>query len=234
MAPSSAPEIPQEGPALTGITPRFEPLRRSFYRRPPTLVGSDLIGKLLIRRLPGITLVGRVVECEAYDEDDPASHSFRGPTPRNEVMFGPPGHLYVYFTYGMHFCANVVTGRDGHGSAVLLRAVQPLEGLDWMAERRGLSDERLLCAGPGRLTQAFGIARAENGADLVRDGAVFLAKGRPPEAESIGVSARIGVNVGADLPWRFFELGSPFLSRRSMPGRGAGTGAARGSGRGGS
>jgi DNA-3-methyladenine glycosylase len=186
-------------------------------------VGRDLLGRLVIRRLDGITLAGRVVECEAYDEGDPASHSFRGPTPRNEVMFGPPGHLYVYFTYGMHFCANIVTGRDGHGSAVLLRAVEPLEGLERMAERRGISDEHLLCAGPGRLTQAFGIARAENGADLVEDEAVFLAKGHPLDAESIGISPRIGVNVGADLPWRFFELGSPFLSRRSIPGRGAGS-----------
>ena len=131
------------------------------------MVARDLLGRLLVRRLPEITLVARVVECEAYQEDDPASHSFRGVTTRTEVMFGPAGRLYVYFTYGMHFCMNVVTGDEGEGSAVLLRAAEPLEGLDWMRRCRRVVDPRLLCSGPGRLTQAFGIGREDNGMDLL-------------------------------------------------------------------
>jgi DNA-3-methyladenine glycosylase len=128
-------------------------------------------------------------------------------------MFGPPGHLYVYFTYGMHFCSNVVTGRVDEGCAVLLRAVEPLAGLESMAERRGGADERLLCAGPGRLTQAFDIGRPENGADLVDGSQVIIGRGRPIGDSSVGVSTRIGLNVGAESRWRFFEIGSPFLSR---------------------
>ena len=217
MAAGQAPEVSEEGSALTNAANQLAPLPRSFYARPSTEVANDLLGRLLIRRLPEGTLIGRIVECEAYAEGDPASHSFRGRTPRNEVMFGPPGHLYVYFTYGMHFCSNVVPGRDGEGCAVLLRAVEPLAGLEWMAERRGTSKERLLCAGPGRLTQAYGIGRPENGADLVEGRALFIGSGRPLQDSHVGVSSRVGVNVGVDRPWRFFEIGSPFASRRAVP-----------------
>jgi DNA-3-methyladenine glycosylase len=180
-------------------------------------VARDLIGRFMVRPVPGDRLVGRIVECEAYQEGDPASHSFRGPTPRTEVMFGPPGHLYVYFTYGMHFCMNVVTGEEGEGSAVLLRAVEPLEGIDWMRARRGVTDVRLLCAGPGRLTQAFGIDRAHNGLDLVAGDVLFVAAGAPDRDRAVGVSPRVGLTVAADRPWRFFEAGSSFLSRRTWP-----------------
>jgi DNA-3-methyladenine glycosylase len=178
------------------------------------VVARELLGRLLVRPERGLTLVGRIVECEAYAEGDPASHSFRGPTPRNTVMFGPPGHLYVYFTYGMHFCANVVTGREGEGCAVLLRAVEPLAGLEAMEERRGTTNEWLLCAGPGRLTRAFDIGRSENGADLVAGSHVVVGRGKPLRDASVGVSTRVGVNAGAESRWRFFELGSRFLSRR--------------------
>jgi DNA-3-methyladenine glycosylase len=178
------------------------------------VVARELLGRLLVRRQRGLTLVGRIVECEAYAEGDPASHSFRGPTLRNTVMFGSPGHLYVYFTYGMHFCSNIVTGRIGEGCAVLLRAVEPLAGLESMAERRGTSYERLLCAGPGRLTQAFDIGRPENGADLVQGRQVSVGRGRPIGDARVGVSVRVGLNVGVEPRWRFFELGSPFVSRR--------------------
>src|SRR5205823_1020186 len=145
---------------------------------PSPEVAHDLLGRLLVRAGSGGPLVGRIVECEAYQEDDPASHSFRGRTQRTEVMFGPPGHLYVYFTYGMHFCMNVVTGRDGEGSAVLLRAVEPMHGLDVMRARRGVDDPHRLCAGPARLAEAFAVARAENGQDLVEGSDLFVAPGQ--------------------------------------------------------
>jgi DNA-3-methyladenine glycosylase len=156
------------------------------------------------------------VEVEAYEQGDPASHSFKGlPTPRTEVMFGPPGHLYVYFTYGQHFCSNVVTGPTGVGSAVLLRAAEPLEGLERMAESRGADAVLLLCSGPARLTQAFGIGRSENGVDLVRDPSLSLRSGAPVARRAIARSTRVGVKVGIERRWRFFERGSPYLS----PGR---------------
>jgi len=191
-------------------------LPRSFFARPPTVVAPELLGRVLVRVLPdGTHLAARLVEVEAYREDDPASHSYRGPTARNRVMFGRPGHLYVYFTYGMHFCGNVVTGLDGEGSAVLLRAAEPLEGLETMAARRRLSAPRLLCSGPARLAQAFGIGRAEDGVDLVLDPSLFLLSGEPLPARAIARSTRVGVRVGADRRWRFYERGSPFVS----PGR---------------
>jgi DNA-3-methyladenine glycosylase len=192
-------------------------LPRSFFARPSTVVAPELLGRVLVRTLAdGTRLAGRLVEVEAYQQGDPASHSFRGrPTPRTEVMFGPPGRLYVYFTYGQHFCSNVVTGPKGVGSAVLLRAAEPLEGLEVMAKNRGLEDVRLLCSGPARLTQAFGIARAENGTDLLRDPSLILLSGAMLAPEAIAVSTRVGVNVGGERPWRFFEQGSAFVS----PGR---------------
>jgi DNA-3-methyladenine glycosylase len=164
-------------------------------------------------------LVGRVVECEAYQEDDPASHSYRGPTTRTEVMFGPPGHLYVYFTYGMHFCMNVVTGREGEGSAVLLRAMEPLAGIERMRELRDGAADRLLCSGPARLTQALAIGRQHNGLDLVAGDELFLARGTPIPDERVGTGPRVGISMAKDRPWRFFEEGSPFVSPgpRSAP-----------------
>jgi DNA-3-methyladenine glycosylase len=189
-------------------------LSRAFFERPSVEVAPDLLGRLLVRRTPeGVRLVGRIVETEAYREDDPASHSYRGRTPRTEVMFGPPGHLYVYFTYGMHFCMNVVTGSDGEGSAVLLRAAEPLEGLEEMSARRGLTDPRLLCSGPARLAQAFGIVRAHNGADLVNGSELSLLEGRPVPRTRVERTPRIGVRVGLDRRWRFLVRGDPYVSR---------------------
>ena len=191
-------------------------LPRAFFARPSTEVAPELLGRILVRRLPdGTRLAARLVEVEAYGPDDPASHAFRGPTPRNLVMFGPPGRLYVYFSYGMHLCSNVVTGHAGEGSAVLLRAAEPLEGLEAMARHRGLGDVRRLCAGPGRLTQALGIGRPENGADLVRGTDVFLTTGEPTSSSLRARTTRVGVNAGAERRWRWFERGSAFVS----PGR---------------
>ncbi|HET9723309.1 MAG TPA: DNA-3-methyladenine glycosylase [Actinomycetota bacterium] len=191
-------------------------LPRSFFARPPGEVAPDLLGRALVRALPdGVRLAARIVETEAYEEGDPASHSYRGRTPRTEVMFGPPGHLYVYFTYGMHFCMNVVVGRDGQGAAVLLRAAEPLEGLSAMAERRGTADVHRLCSGPARLAQAFGIERAANGTDLVGGGEMWLREGEPVPPTAVVRTTRVGVTVGTDRPWRYLVDGDPFVS----PGR---------------
>jgi DNA-3-methyladenine glycosylase len=196
-------------------------LSRAFFARPSTQVAPELLGRILVRVLPdGARLAARLVEVEAYEQGDPASHSFKGiATPRTEVMFGAAGRLYVYFTYGRHFCSNVVTGEDGVGSAVLLRAAEPLEGLEHMGANRGTDAVGLLCSGPARLTQAFGIGRSENGMDLVRDPALFLLSGTPVARRAIARSTRVGVNVGIERRWRFFERGSPHVSpgRPSVP-----------------
>ena len=194
-------------------------LPRSFFARPSTVVAPELLGRVLVRVLPdGRRLAARLVEVEAYEQGDPASHSYSGrPTRRTEVMFGAPGRLYVYFTYGMHFCSNVVTGPDGYGSAVLLRAAEPLDGLGAMAANRGT--DRLLCSGPARLTQALAIGREDNGTDLVKDPGLFLLAGSPVSARAVARSTRVGVNVGVERRWRFFERGSAFVSpgRPSVP-----------------
>jgi DNA-3-methyladenine glycosylase len=187
-------------------------LPRRFLARPSTVVAPSLLGCVLVRILPdGRRLAVRIVETEAYEQGDPASHSYHGRTARTEVMFGLAGYLYVYFTYGMHFCANVVTGRRGEGSAVLLRAGEPLEGLDAMAERRGTSDPRLLCSGPARLCQALAIDAAAGGEDLVAGEGIWLERGTAVTAISVG--PRVGIRQAAEKPWRFWETGDPFVSR---------------------
>ncbi|HEX5951280.1 MAG TPA: DNA-3-methyladenine glycosylase [Actinomycetota bacterium] len=191
-------------------------LPRSFFARPPVEVAPDLLGRVLVRVPPGGgRLAARIVETEAYEERDPASHSYRGRTPRTEVMFGPPGRLYVYFTYGMHFCMNVVVGREGEGAAVLLRAAEPLEGLAEMAERRGTTDVGRLCSGPARLAQAFGVERAANGLDVVRGREMWLLEGQAASPAAIVRTARVGVRVGTERTWRYLVRGDPFVS----PGR---------------
>ena len=189
-------------------------LPRAFYARPAVDVAPDLLGRLLIRRLPdGARLVARIVEAEAYEPGDPASHGFRGPTPRNLVMFGEPGHLYVYFTYGNHWMLNAVARGPGEGSAVLLRAAEPLAGLDRMARHRGRAGPRDLCSGPGKLAQALAADRSLNGADLVRGREVWIEEGDALPRAAIATGIRVGVNVGADRPWRFWVAGDPFVSR---------------------
>ena len=149
----------------------------------------------------GVRLAARIVETEAYAQDDPGSHSFRGQTPRNASMFGAPGHLYVYFTYGMHFCMNVVTGRIGEGSAVLLRAGEPLEGLETMAALRKRGSARDLCSGPARWCQAFAVDRDLDGVDLADGVAIWIERGSPPDGIVSG--PRVGLKEGADRDWRF-------------------------------
>ncbi len=189
-------------------------LPRTFFARPSHVVGPALLGHVLVRRLPsGLELRARLVETEAYREDDPASHSFRGPTPRNGVMFGPAGHLYVYFTYGMHYCMNVVTGKVGEGSAVLLRAAEPLDGLEAMRRRRGTERVLALCSGPARLTEALSVDRALDGTDLVRGAEVWLEHGQGLSTEAIMTGPRVGIRQAVEKPWRFFEAGSEWVSR---------------------
>jgi DNA-3-methyladenine glycosylase len=191
-----------------------EKLRRRFYARPSIVVARELLGRVLVRVGPrGSRISARIVETEAYEERDPASHSSIGRTPRNEVMFGPPGHLYVYFTYGMHFCMNVVTDRTGRGSAVLLRAAEPLEGMRTMARRRGTDEPRLLCAGPARLTEAFGIDRRSNGADLTEGGVLWLERGRRVRDELVEIGPRVGIRAAVERPWRFSVRENRYVSR---------------------
>lgn len=196
---------------------RGRTLGRSFYARGARELAPALLNKLLV--VPGgdgTRLAARLVEVEAYcGSDDAGSHAYRGMTPRTEVMFGPPGHLYVYFTYGMHWCANVVGASEGVAEAVLLRAAAPVEGLETMRARRTKARrDRDLLAGPARLCQAFGITGAENGADLVR-GLVRVVDDGVPPPESPGVSTRIGLAPGRgdEHPWRFTVRGDPNLSR---------------------
>lgn len=181
--------------------PRLPP---GFFCRPAPDVAPDLIGTTLL--IDGVG--GLIVETEAYDRTDPASHSYRGPTLRNAAMFGPAGHLYVYRSYGLHWCLNMVCD---DASAVLIRALAPACGIDAMMARRGVSDPRLLCSGPGRLCQALGVTRALDGASLHQPPLTLLARTAPV---AIAAGPRIGITKGATTPWRFGAAGSRFLSRR--------------------
>jgi DNA-3-methyladenine glycosylase len=189
-------------------------LPRSFYARSALKVAPELLGRVLVRTLAdGTRLAARIVETEAYLPDDPASHAFRGMTPRNEVMFGSPGRLYVYFTYGNHWMMNAVTGRAGEGTAVLLRAAEPLQGLEVMAAHRGRDNPRDLCSGPGKLAKAFGVAGAQNGQDLVRASDVNILEGQAVARSRVSRTTRVGVTLGAERRWRFIVTGNPFVSR---------------------
>ena len=180
---------------------------RSFFARDALVVAPELINKVLVAG----PCAGRIVEVEAYRSDEPAAHSFRGKTPRTAVMFGPAGHLYVYFTYGMHHCANVVSGPSGDGQAVLLRAVLPLDGLDVMAARR--HGRRQLADGPGKLCQAFGIGPQHNGADLCRGAGVGLFDdGTPPPSAPV-IGPRVGITKAIDVAWRWRTPPDPLTHR---------------------
>lgn len=182
------------------------PLGEAFFARPAAEVAPGLLGCVMEVG----DLAGEIVEVERYQQDDPASHSFRGRTSRAAVMFGPPGRLYVYRSYGIHWCANVVCEPEGHGAAVLIRAVAPTRGLDVMRQRRRTLDERKLCSGPGRLCAAFGIDGSMNGT-VLGEGPVRVRAGAP--VSDIAVGPRIGISVATEQPWRFGVAGSPHLSR---------------------
>ena len=194
-------------------------LPRSFYLRPTVRVARELLGKYIVRVLRGRKIVGKIVEAEAYCEGDPASHSFRGRTKRNDAMFWAGGHLYVYFTYGMHFCANVVTRKAGAGEAVLIRAVEPIEGAEVMLKNRFGRRQRKthqsllnLTNGPAKLCEAFEIAREQNGKDLLED-EIYILNGEKIPVSRIGRATRIGIRDGRDKKWRFFIRGNPLVSR---------------------
>jgi len=192
------------------LKPMADVLSTAFFARSVHEVAPELVGCTLL--VDGVG--GRIVEVEAYDSEDPASHGFRGQTPRNRSMFGPPGRAYVYRSYGIHWCLNLVCGGEGVAEAALVRALEPAEGLDVMRARRGLDDERLLCAGPGRLCQALGITREHDGLPLDRP--PFRLEPRT-ERPPIVRGPRIGISRAAHLPWRYGLAGSRYLSRPLRP-----------------
>jgi DNA-3-methyladenine glycosylase len=198
-----------------------EALPREFFDRPSLEVARDLLGRDLQHK----GVVVRLTEVEAYaGPDDPASHAYRGVTPRNAVMFGAPGHLYVYFSYGMHWCANVVCGPDGTANAVLLRAGRAVSGLSAARSRRvtARSDDEL-ARGPARLTASLGIGREQDGLDLCRDGAsIRLSAGEPVGDAEVAYGPRVGVSQAVDVPWRLWVDGDPTVSPYRAGRRGAG------------
>jgi DNA-3-methyladenine glycosylase len=178
---------------------------RSVHEVAPELIGVTLL-------VDGVG--GRIVEVEAYDQEDPASHAYRGRTPRNESMFGPAGHAYVYRSYGIHWCLNLVCEDEGVPSAALVRALEPTHGLGEMRKRRGLDDSRLLASGPGRLCQALGITREHDGLPLDRPPFELRERAAPVE---VLAGTRVGITRATELPWRYAEAGSRFLSRALRP-----------------
>lgn len=198
----------QKPKSTTEATPRLgKPLKRAFFDRSVHEVAPDLIGtSLLVNGVGGI-----IVEVEAYHHTEPAAHSFNGPTPRNKVMFGPPGFSYVYRSYGIHWCVNFVCEEAGSASAVLIRALEPTHGVAAMRRRRGLDDVRALCSGPGKLCEALGITIAHSELPLDRPPYALHARTATPE---IAKGVRIGLTKAVDLPWRYGVKGSKFLSKR--------------------
>ena len=195
-------------------------LKKRFYRRELLDVAQDLLGKILVKTYQKNILAGKIVEVEAYHGDiDQAAHSYKGITERTKIMFEEGGFLYVYFTYGAHHCCNVVTGKKGQGTAVLIRAVEPIHGIDKMVRTRfgrKLKNEKELfnvTSGPGKTCQAFGIDRTHSGIDLTGN-EIYILEGDKIKSDEIGVSKRIGISKSKELPWRFFIKSNPYLSRK--------------------
>ncbi|RYX78333.1 DNA-3-methyladenine glycosylase [bacterium] len=186
--------------------------RLNFLNDTADIVAARLLGCTIERDIDGMTLRGRIVETEAYDETDAASHSYNGRTPRTEVMFGSAGHLYVYFTYGMHYCCNVVVGRTGYGAAVLIRAIEPIDGIEKMQHLRGKSGVDMT-NGPAKLCQAFAIKKSENGTDL-RTGIIRLIVDNPIPVNLVTTTTRIGISREKDRAWRFYITDNPYVSNK--------------------
>jgi len=188
------------------------PLPQEFYLQNTIEAARSILGKVLVHRTPEGVIAGRIVEAEAYTSDDPSCHACRGMTKRNAQMFGPPGHAYVYFTYGMYFCLNAVTAPEGTGEAVLIRAAEPLEGIELMEKNRGTDVLTNLASGPGKLCQAFGLDKRQNGLDLTGSDLTIVDDGFVPG--EIVTATRIGIRLATDRPWRFYLAGNPHVSRR--------------------
>ncbi|HEX4775096.1 MAG TPA: DNA-3-methyladenine glycosylase [Candidatus Saccharimonadales bacterium] len=189
---------------------KYDPF--DFLEQAAEEVAPRLLGCYLEHEIDGYKLVGKILETEAYDQTDAASHSYRGQTPRTEVMFGPAGRLYVYFTYGMHYCCNVVCGPVGHGSAVLVRAVEPLAGQDVMRQNRhGLADHQLT-NGPAKFCQAFGIDKRWNGHDLHQEPFRLIVQPKLRQTDVVQTT-RVGISQAKDVPWRFYVRGNPYVSK---------------------
>jgi len=195
-------------------------LKKSFYQRELLIIARELLGKVLVKSSIKEILAGKIVEVEAYHGDiDEAAHSYGGITKRNEIMFEAGGYLYVYFTYGAHHCCNVVTGKKGQGTAILIRAVEPFIGLEQMIKnrfgRKLKSDKEIfnLTSGPGKVCQAFGIDRTHSGTDLTGK-EIFILDSEKIKSKEIGISKRIGITRSVDLQWRFFIKNNPYLSRK--------------------
>jgi DNA-3-methyladenine glycosylase len=200
---------------------QIHPLNRAFFNRDPRRVARELLGKILIRQASRTRLTARIVEVEAYlGENDPAAHSAAGNTARTSVLFGPPGHAYVYFIYGNHYCLNVSCEPEGRAGGVLFRALEPLSGVEEMAQARGIEihgpeDLRKLTSGPGRLCEAFGITRdRDNGGDLTSATSSLWIGDDGYRARGIQATRRIGITKAADKPWRYLLDGNPFVSRK--------------------
>lgn len=196
-----------------------EPLPRAFYEQPTLTVARHLIGKTFARRTEDGLVAGMIVETEGYiSAVDPAAHAYRGKTPSNATMFGQPGHIHVYFTYGMHYCVNVVTEAEGTAGAVLIRAIQPCAGIALMQTRRGERiTERDLARGPGRLCAAFALTTANDGTDLLGD-TLWICEPPTPHKEPlpIAVTPRVGITQAVEWPWRFVLMGNPYVSAKGV------------------
>lgn len=188
-------------------------MNADFLYDDPIAAAKRLLGCYFVRTHNGGQAVVRIVETEAYHQSDAASHSYKGKTPRTDVMFGPPGHLYVYFTYGMHYCMNVVTGPEGEGSAVLIRAVEPVEGLEYIRSNRPGVNDIQATNGPAKTCKALGINKLHNGHDLSEPPLRLLIKPAIPDTK-ITQTTRIGISQAQEKPWRFYITDNPFVSKR--------------------
>ncbi|NMJ87656.1 MAG: DNA-3-methyladenine glycosylase [Thaumarchaeota archaeon] len=191
-------------------------ITREFYNRNTIVVAKDLLGKILVRVVGDKILSGIIVESEAYSSiDDPASHSYKGKTERNNVMFGEVGHAYVYFTYGIHYCLNIVAKEHNiPAGAVLIRAIEPIEGIEQMQKFRKTNDLYNLTNGPGKLTKALNVTKKQNGVDVVKKYEIYILIGREIDNSSIIATSRIGISTALDKQWRFLITGNKFVSRR--------------------